>query len=237
MINININLKKFTGLMIIAFSLLFIAHIVVLFLKYKLMPESNLAERLDQYFDFDREVNFPTYFNTMLLFLSAQTFLLIAHKNSHSKFYFKSYWYILSFVFLFLSIDEFVRIHEWFIGWAPRLFGFEGTGILKFAWIIPYGTLTILFGLYSLKFLFALERKFMTGYILCGTLYLLGAVGIESVSGIVYEQNNDSRSFAYLFFFTTIEESLEMLSLILLLNYNLKFLMIKEMDIMSKISK
>ena len=111
MIDINVNLKKFTRVLVVAFLLLLIAHVIVVFLKYKLMPESNLAERLDQFFDFDREVNFPTYFNTILLFLSAQTFLLIALQNTHTKFYYKTYWYILSFAFLFVSVDEFIRIH------------------------------------------------------------------------------------------------------------------------------
>jgi hypothetical protein len=228
MININVNLKRITQVLVGAFLLLLIAHIAVVFLKYKLMPESNLAERLDQFFDFDREVNFPTYFNTILLFLATQTFLLIALQSTHVKFYYKTYWYILSFAFLFLSVDEFVRIHEWFIGWMPQLFGLGGTGILKFAWIIPYGILAILFGLYSIKFLLALERPYLKGYLICGALYLLGAIGIESIGGIAYEQNEEAITFEYILFYTTIEESLEMLALILLLNYNLKFLMVKK---------
>jgi hypothetical protein len=222
MIN-NQNSRKFIKVLLFTFLVLLIAHLTVLVLKFKIMPESNFVERLDQFLNFDREVNFPTYFNAILLFLSAQTFLLIAYQNTHTKFYFKTYWYILSVVFLLISIDEFVRIHEWFIEWTPRLLGFGGTGILKFAWIIPYGTLVVLFGLYSIKFLRSLDMVFQKGYLICGVLYILGAIGIESVGGIIYEQNNDSRSFEYLLFYTTVEESLEMLSLILLLHYNLKF--------------
>ncbi len=116
---------------------------------------------------------------------------MIAYQNTNTKFYFKTYWYILSFVFLLLSIDEFVRIHEWFIEWTPRLR--------------------------------SLEKSFQKGYLICGALFVLATIGIESLGGIVYEQNNDSRSFEYLLFYTTLEESMEMLSLILLLNYNLKF--------------
>ena len=228
MFKVNINLKKFTRFLLGIFSLLLIAHLSVVIMKFKLMPGSHLAERLDQFMDFDNEVNFPTYFNAMLLFLSAQTFILIAFCSLHSRFYFKTYWYILSFIFLFLSVDEYISIHEWFIVWTPKLFGLGGTGILKFAWIIPYGILVILFGLYSIKFLLTLEKSFLRGYLLCGALYLLGAIGVESVGGMLYEQNLDTRSFEYILIFTTIEESLEMLSLILLLNYNLKFLIINK---------
>ena len=222
MIN-NQNSRKFIKVLLFTFLLLLIAHLTALVLKFKIMPESNFAERLDQFLNFDREVNFPTYYNAILLFLSAQTFLLIAYQNTNTKFYFKTYWYILSFVFLLLSIDEFVRIHEWFIEWTPRLFGVGGTGILKFAWIIPYGIFVILFGLYSIKFLRSLEKSFQKGYLICSALFVLATIGIESLGGIGYEQNNDSRSFEYLLFYTTLEESMEMLSLILVLHYNLKF--------------
>ena len=188
------------------------------------MSGSHLAENLDKFLDFDNEVNFPTYFNSILLFLSAQTFLLIAFRSPHFKFYYESYWYILSFVFLFLSIDEFVGIHEWFGRWARQL-GVNGTGFLKFTWIVPYGGMVLLFGIYSVKFLLTLEKSFLRGYLICGALYLLAVIGIESISGILFEQNNNSTSFEFIFYYVTIEESLEMLSLILLLNYNLKFLM------------
>ena len=191
------------------------------------MPGSHFADRMDQFMDFDNEVNFPTYFNTILLFLSAQTFLLIAFSTLHSKFYYKSYWYILSFLFLYLSVDEFICIHEWFIGWSQQL-GVNGTGILRYTWIVPYGILVILFVIYSLKFLLTLEKFFLKGYLMCGILYVLGAIGVESVGGMMFEQNNNATGFEYILFYPTIEESLEMLSLILLLNYNLKFLIINK---------
>lgn len=74
MIN-NQNSRKFIKVLLFTFLLLLIAHLMVLVLKFKIMPESNFAELLDQFLNFDREVNFPTYFNAILLFLSAQTFL------------------------------------------------------------------------------------------------------------------------------------------------------------------
>lgn len=224
MINIHVNPSKFTRILVAIFLVLLVAHLSAVLMKYRLMPESSLAEKADQFFDFDREGNFPTYFNTILLFLSAQTFLWIAFASTSVKLYFKSYWYVLSFVFLFLSIDEFSRIHEGFNYYMPTLFGLGGTGILKFAWIIPYGILAIAFGLYSLKFLMSLEKKYLFGYIVCGALYLLGAVGFESIEGIIFERNNDTVTFEYIFYLLTVEESLEMLALILLLNYNLNFL-------------
>lgn len=235
MIHVNINPRRFTGFLLIVFFLFLVAHLAAVLIKYKLMPESNFAEKLDQFWNFDREGNLPTYFNTVLLFLSAQTFLLIAFLNSHSKVYFKTYWYVLAIVFLMLSIDEFARIHEGFNYYVPKFLGIGGSGIWKFAWIIPYGILAILFGLYSIKFLLSLDRKFQIGYVVSGSLYVMGAVGIEAVGAIIYERNNDSTTFEYIFFLITLEESLEMLALILLLNYNLKLLLTNQKGILEKI--
>lgn len=235
MININLNPRRVTRFLLIVFFLFLVAHLAAVLLKYKLMPDSNYAERFDLFWDFDREGNLPTFFNTILLFLSAQTFLLIAISSSHSKFYFKSYWYVLSVVFLFLSIDEFTGIHEGLIYYVPKFLGVGGTGIWKFAWIIPYGILAILFGLYSIKFLLSLERKFQIGYVISGCLYVIGAVGIEAIGGVIYERNNDSVTFEYIFYLLTLEESLEMLALILLLNYNFKFLLTNQKGIKEKI--
>ncbi len=234
MIHVNINPRRFTGFLLIVFFLFLVAHLAAVLLRYKVMPESNFVEKLDQFWNFDQEGNLPTYFNTMLLFLSAQSFLLIAFLGSHTKLYFKTYWYVLAIVFFLLSIDEFTRIHEGFNYYVPKFLGIGGSGIWKFAWIIPYGILAILFGLYSIKFLLSLERKFQIGYVVSGALYVMGAVGIEAIGGIIYESNSDSTSFEYIFFLLTLEESLEMLALILLLNYNLKFLLANQKGISEK---
>ncbi|SRR5258706_4731934 len=227
MISISINRKKISIALVAIFIVLLVAHLLVILLRYKLMPESPLAERWDQFFNMDREVNFPTYFNSILLFLAAQTFFLLGTSNQNrDDFYTRTYWYFLSAIFLFLSIDEFVRIHEWFVGWMPQIFGVGGTGIFKFAWIIPYGIFVIAFGFYSIRFLLSLKKEYLVKYLIAGAVYVTGALLFEAIGGMVFEQNNDKISFNYLFFFATPEETMEMLALIYLINVNLKNLSI-----------
>jgi hypothetical protein len=229
MISLAINRRKLSIVLVAVFVVLFVAHVVVVLLRYKFMPENHLAERWDQFFDMNREANFPTYFNTILLFMVAQTFFLMG-KSSKNKvdFYYRTYWYFLSVIFIFLSIDEFVGIHEWFVGWMPHVFGMGGTGIFKFAWIIPYGIFVIALGFYSIKFLMSLKKEYRVKYLIAGALYISGALVIEAFSGIVFEQNSDIFTFDYILFFSTPEETMEMLSLIYVIDVNLKYLSVHE---------
>src|SRR6267143_3832181 len=146
-ISIVINRRKLSITLGTVFVVLLVAHLVVALLRYRIIPESSLAEKMDQFFNMDREANFPTYFNTILLFMVAQTFFLMGKSNkSNGNFYFRTYWYFLSVIFVFLSLDEAASVHEWLIDLMPHTFGIGGTGIFRFAWIIPYGIFVIALG-------------------------------------------------------------------------------------------
>ena len=69
-----------------------------------------------------------------------------------------SLWLILSIIFLYLSIDESVQLHER-VGY---IFDekFNLIGYLAWGWVIPYGSLFIIFSLvYFFKFLPQLPKK------------------------------------------------------------------------------
>jgi hypothetical protein len=223
MISLKIDVKRFTWLLVIVYLILLILNIVVVFLRHKFMTDSGAVEQLDRYFNFATEVNLPTFFNAVLIFMGGQTFYIIA-SNITDKIYLRRYWFLMAFIFFFLSIDEFIQIHEWFSSGLPRKFGIGGEGIFKFAWIIPYGIAALIFGLYSLKVLKTLDRKDFLGYALAGGLYLLGVIVMEALGGKFVEMNNDVETLEYYLFFTTIEESLEMIAMILLLNVNLRII-------------
>lgn len=221
MISLKIDIRKFTWFLVVVFFVLLILNIIVVLLHHKFMTDSGAIEQLDRYFNFATEVNLPTFFNAILIFMGGQTFYVMA-SNTIDKLYLKRYWFFMAFVFFFLSIDEYIQIHEWFSSGLPRKFGIGGEGIFKFAWIIPYGIATLIFGLYSLKVLRTLEKKQLLGYILAGGLYLFGVIVMEALGGKFVEMNDDVETLEYYLFFTTIEESLEMIAMILLLNINLK---------------
>lgn len=223
MIRLSINPKKIGIILLFALLTLCVLHLIVIWLHFKVYPTSQFFERLNLFFNFDHERNFPTYYNTILLFLCSLGFLVIALAKTNWAFK-PNYWFILSVILLFLSIDDFIGLHEWLNVWIPRYFNIGGSGILKFAWIIPYGLFSIAFGIYSIKNLLAIKRSIAKGYVIAGILYLIGAILIESASGVYYESIEDVFSFEYTLYFVTLEEFLEMFSLILVIYYQIPHL-------------
>jgi hypothetical protein len=176
-------------------------------------------------FNFEAEKNLPTYFSVILLFSSSITFLIIRLLvSSNIPFYIKSYWSQMSFIFLVLSIDEMVRLHER-MGYITRNYiPIEATGFFRYAWVVPMIGLLIVFGLYSIKFLMYIPKNLSKGYIIAGFLYVLGALGFEMVSAKISTlPMYDAKDLHYYLAMST-EESLEMVSIIILLYFNLEYM-------------
>ena len=78
-----------------------------------------------------------------------------------------SLWLVLSFIFLYLSIDEAVQLHER-VGVIIEN-NFNPTGYLSWGWVIPYGLLFIIFSaVYYFKFLPQLPKKIFWLFIISG---------------------------------------------------------------------
>jgi len=164
-------------------------------------------------FNFDKEKNVPSIFSFILLLSSSAMLLYISFKELH--FYVsKLFWRSLSFVFLFLSFDELLRIHEKVGTFTSRYI--EGKGVFNYEWLIPYGVLLIFLAFIYIKSLFKLPFKVRLQLIFSGVLFLAGAVGIEMITGVVIQNNTLMPSFnlknsPIIFLLYTIEETLEML--------------------------
>ena len=165
-------------------------------------------------FDFDAEMNLPTFYSSVTLILSSTLLAIIAfcHKKEGNPYWL---WGILSFIFLFLSMDEFGALHERLEAPFLRLLQSssfqELSKIFFYAWVIPYGVLLIIFVLFYLKFLFKLPQKTKILFVVSGALYVTGAVVLE-VFGGMQDRLYGSMNFTYLFL-CTIEETLEMLGI------------------------
>jgi MFS family permease len=164
----------------------------------------------------DRENNLPTFFNCFLFFLGAALFVLAGKAGDRTV---KRPWYVLALVFVFLGIDEGAQVHEQFMLVTLRLIGWQQgrMGWLYYAWVIPYGIAAALLGVYLLRFLVRLPVTTRNGLVLSGTIYVVGAVVMESLSGKIAEAAFDTdlpSNLAYCMT-VTLEESLEMVGLIL----------------------
>ena len=131
-------------------------------------------------FCFDEEKNIPTLYSSISLMLSGGLLLSIAyaHRKLGSSYL---HWLGLSLIFLFLSVDEMSSIHERLIGPVRNMF--ETSGLLYFAWVIPYGILLIVLVIVYLKFLFRLPKRTMTLFMLSGVVFVSGAIGFELLGG------------------------------------------------------
>ncbi len=208
-VNIVISPKNvFKKLLYIIFFLL-IANITVLIMKYHFKHE--FCHGLVPMFDFDAEMNIPTFYSSFALLFSSALLAIIAlcHKKSGTSYWL---WVGLSIVFLFLSIDEFTSIHECLGEPSERLLKSSGllksSRILFYAWIIPYGIALTAFGIVYLKFLLNLPRKTMLLFIASGIVFVSGAIGFETLSGIQEKLYGANSTYALLY---TLEELFEML--------------------------
>jgi hypothetical protein len=81
-------------------------------------------------------------------------------------------WLLLALIFLFLSLDETVQLHELTI--APLRERIEATGLLYFAWILPAGICVGLFVVAYLRFLGRLPGRTRRLFLCAGAVSAAG---------------------------------------------------------------
>lgn len=202
---------KIARFFFIAVGMLLTAHLTTLYLAYSQATYKGkwLAE---QYFDFDHEGNLPSFFSAIsLLTASALLFLIYKTSKRNQTTVTKNSWLVLSFIFLFLCIDEAIQIHEYFTVLLHPLVT-NLTNLNSVAWVLPYSVLLLAVVAYFVKFVVALPEKSRSLFIISGFIYVTGALSIELIEGRfynVYGQNHIYSKFA-----CTLQELLEMIGCI-----------------------
>lgn len=204
--------------------LLVIANIFVQFIYLNYYIEDGIwsnnkwIKNIISLFDFDTEGNIPTFYSSLALFFSSVLLWLIALYNKQNKFSFLP-WVGLSLIFVFLSIDEFVELHEYLEPLTKQYI--KLSGVAYGYWTIPYVTALFILVLIYARFLFSLPKRILKLCLIAGFIFILGAVGFELIAQRVYFLNGSAN--ALYKFLQTCEEFLEMLGVIIfiyaLLNY------------------
>jgi hypothetical protein len=133
---------------------------------------------------------------------------------------FSAYWATLAFLYFFLSLDEATSIHEMFSD--PLREHFNTGGIFYYGWVIIALPLSVLFLLFFWRFLRHLPLKTRRQILVAWTVFFSGAVLVEMIGGW-YEGNYGANSLVYTLI-TTVEESLEMTGVMLLIHALLIYL-------------
>ncbi len=161
------------------------------------------------FFDLNREDSIPTFVSSMGLGICSLLLFVVAHlvkRNRSSGFL---YWIGLAILFLYMAVDETVRIHEKLGG--PLRGVYNPEALYDMVWLIPYGALAILVGVIYLRFVLRLPGETKVLFIVSGLVYLSGVAGFEYLGGrqdALYGIGN----FAYQAF-VVLEEGLELLGM------------------------
>lgn len=176
--NVTITLKLTQRIFLLLIAVLFFANLLVHL--YRLHDDTYISRGLFRLFDLNTEANIPTLFSTLLL-LSSSLLLLFIHYSKNTAANLFGHWSILSVVFLFLAFDENAAIHESLVGIFRR--NFNLTVYLYYSWILPYGFLMVVAGIFYYPFLKKLPRRPRIEFCISGGIFLTGAIGLELFEG------------------------------------------------------
>lgn len=212
--------KKASQILFIITSLLIIASVAGQVMKY-IFGHPTVYGLVDL-FNVNREQNIPTLFSVLLLITSSVLLSLIFYLHRKQVAGLKMYWATLAIGFVYMAIDEFTQLHESVgISFIP-LIGDHSHGFLYFSWVIPAMALMIFLAIFYTSFLFKLPKTTRINFIIAGIIYLTGLLGIEMLGGYYYELHaGENLTYSLI---TTLEESLEMLGLILFIRALLDYL-------------
>lgn len=159
-------------------------------------------------FALNAEGNLPSWYSSSSLLICAVLLALISFASGGTVY--RLQWAGLSLAFLYLSVDEAVSIHEKASSLVGKFLPFEGFS--NFAWVIVYAPLTVVFGLIYLGFARSLPAETKRLFVVAGTLYVAGALGMEAIGGLYASLYGELNVIYYLL--TQIEEILEMLGVV-----------------------
>ena len=170
-------------------------------------------------FSLTEEKNFPTWWSSFLLLACSIVLGAIAATKSRAAGEFKRHWTVLAAIFCYLSIDEFVEIHEWLTS-VPGLRDLHG--VLYYGWVVPAACLVLAFALSYLRFLFRLPMNTRIKVALAGALFVGGGLGVELILG-GWTDTHDEGGFVWCMI-GLVEEAMEIMGSSLFLYALLEYL-------------
>lgn len=172
--------------------------------------------------DFDYEGNLPSIYSSLAIFFCAILLWIISRNTSRNCGKFAKHWVGLAVIFTFLGLDEATALHEEVGDLVEASQLFEATGFLYFAWVVPYGLLLIVFCLSYVKFVLSLPNVFKLQFVVAGSLFVTGAVGLETISAKEADLNGAETIYYSILY--TLEELCEMIAIVLFAHALLQYI-------------
>jgi len=188
-------------------ALLLLAHTIIQMCRF--FFDDDRFYGLVFMFSVGADGNIPTYYSAFALLFSSGLLAFTGYLIRKTGRPMMLYWFALSVIFLFMSIDEMLELHERLIEPLRSMLGTSGA--FYYAWVIPYGMVVGAIGGVYIKFLLHLPRRTAIGFMVSGIVFVTGAIGFEMLGGMIFEQTGGTD--AYYVFVQTIEEMLEMVGI------------------------
>ncbi|MCC9165352.1 hypothetical protein [Pontibacter harenae] len=228
-------LKVLAVLILLNFVSIFVDSYLTRIGKATMADSFTLKTYVVLLFDFNAERNLPTYFNTLILAASAGLLFYVSKltKRQANPQYHKQ-WLYLGCIFAFLALDELFMLHELlgtpFSSFLRNTFQQQELGVLYYAWIVPYLVICAFIAVYYFKFIFSLPKKISVNFVIAGTMFVTGAVGMEMIEGYLADLAGGDAVYSDIYFklCVTVEETLEMLGIIFFIRALLSYLAMQE---------
>lgn len=183
----------------------------------------------------DHDLSLPSWYSALLLLLASGLLAAITYAKRIEGSHYVRHWAVLSVIFLFLSCDEMLRIHERIanvlIKPALDALGFVPSGILHYPWVLLYGPLVLVFVLAYFKFWLNLPSQIRMLFLVAGAFYVGGALGVELIAAWFDSAGSDIG----VFLAAHAEELMEMLGAVIfayaLMSYLRERLGVKEVQL------
>lgn len=157
-------------------------------------------------FDLDAEQNIPTLYSSLVIFFNALLCAII-WRVGPSRRRSDTMWLVLALALVGVGIDEFCSFHESLI--EPLRRHLHLSGVFYFAWVLPYGAAALTLGAGLVPFLWRLPARTRWLLIVSGAIYVMGALGLEMLGGLIYETTPNKLAPGWMLF-STFEEVFEM---------------------------
>jgi hypothetical protein len=216
--NIHLTPNRITKFFIVIVGLLLIANLVCVYLKFVLdWPYGFIGT-----FYFGRESNIPSLYSSLAILFCGILLFAIGNLAEEKKKKNHYYWRILGVIFTFLAADELLAIHEMLTSPSRAIAGEHATGLLFYAWVIPYGIAFILISVAFLRFFLRLPRRIKIEFAVAAVIFLSGAVFLEMIGGryhyLFLATENNAESNLNLALMVTLEELMEMSGIVIFIH-------------------
>jgi len=135
------------------------------------------------------EATLPAWYSSILMYTAALLLGLVGWIRRSRRERFALHWLALSGIFVFLSMDESVSLHER-LSWPMRRV-VEPEGIYYYAWVLPAIIGVLVVGAAFFNFVLKLPRCTRILFILSGVTFLAGALGLEMIEGAYHSRHGD----------------------------------------------